>query len=281
MEACASKEGYIERGGTKLFYRRKGNPVKPLIVFVHGNNTDSRIWSPQQEAFCQNYQTLAIDMRGFGKSSKTPPFTVETHEEDLYYLLEELKVPPFYLVGWSLGGLVAQSYVVSHPEKVKKLVLVASAPQLVSSPGFPFGGSPRETEETLRTILNDFPAYISDATKAMVPEECPGNDKVRAKIASMIEESGPEVLARQLSESSDFSSAPFLEEITTPTLILVGMRDEALNPKASSFLNLYIPKTEIFEFPDAGHVMFLTYRETFNKKLHQFLSGEVAPPCRI
>lgn len=281
---CVYKTGYVHRNDVKLFYRIRGDPRddKPIMVFVHGNDSDSRVWKCQQKTFCHFYQTIAVDMRGFGKSSKVGPLTIETHREDLQYVLTKLKLlsNQIILIGWSIGGLVSQSYVLTYPQNVQKLVLVDTAPQIVSSDKFPYGRSKKEELEIIYLIATDFPRYIVEGSEKAFPETCPGAQKIRDQIAIMIGETGKDIALRQTIDGTFFSSVDQLGSIQIPTLIFVGLLDGAINPKASVYLNLHIPNSQMFQFPQAGHGPFITYKQTFNHKLYEFVT-DATYPCQL
>jgi pimeloyl-ACP methyl ester carboxylesterase len=282
---CCVKTGYVHRNGVKLFYRIRGKREKsdqPVMVFVHGEASDSRVWTCQQKAFCHLYQTIAIDLRGFGKSSKVGPLTMETHREDLYYLLNELNLLSngIILTGWSAGGLVVQAYVIAYPQTVVKLVLVDTGPQVISTPEFPYGRSAEEEAEILYYIKNDFPQYVIRGSEAAIPETCEGAAEIRKQIALQIVASGKEFVLRQTLDAALFSSVKELSSITTPTQIFVGLQDTVINPKASVYLNLHLPNSTMFQFPDAGHAPFLTFQKMFNRKLYQFIT-DATIPCQI
>ena len=84
MKDCCVEEGFINRNGVKLYFIMKGSKKDcPTIVFIHGNDMNTTVWKCQQDYFCRFYNTLAIDLRGFGKSSKPPgPLTAQVHTED-------------------------------------------------------------------------------------------------------------------------------------------------------------------------------------------------------
>ena len=279
MSNCEQRKGYVMRDG-QLFYRIRGRDRrKPVLVFVHGDDSNSKIWKCQQKFFCQWYLTIAVDMRGFGKSTRSPggleagSLIIENHVGDLKYVLSELKLleNKIYLVGWSTGGLVAQCYTLTFPNDVSKLVLVDTAPQILNSPNFMYGRTKAEEEAILELIVTNFKQYIILGSQAAVPETCPGSEIVRATIAKQIAETGPEIAFKQTSANILYSSTTQLSQIQAPTLITVGLLDAVINYKASVFLALNIPNSYLVQFPAAGHAPFLTFYKSFNQYLLQFL----------
>lgn len=281
---CEEIKNYVYRDDAKLFYRIKGSKKdnKPVMVFVHGDDSNSTVWKCQQNFFCRHYQTIAIDMRGFGHSTKTGLLTIENHRDDLKFLLNELDLleNQIYLIGWSIGGLVVQSYTLTYPNDVKKLVLVDTGAQIVNSADYIYGRTIAEELEIVATIALDFPKYITEGSQKAIPETCKGIEKIRNEIAHQIKKTGKEIALKQTIEGALFSSVSLLSTISIETLIFVGLIDGVINPKSSVFLNLNIPNSRLIEFPEAGHAPFLTFTKKFNEYLLEFVN-DVKQPCEL
>lgn len=123
----------LSNGETITYRMREGGET--VIVLVHGNMTSSKHWDLLIEALPAEYTIYAPDLRGFGGSSYLQSITsIRDFSEDVAEWTEQLKLPKFHLIGWSLGGAVAMQFTVDHKDKVEKLILLASA----SSQGYPF-----------------------------------------------------------------------------------------------------------------------------------------------
>ena len=94
------------------------------MVLLHGIGTDHRMWAPQIPVFAgQGYPVLAPDLLGHGQSSKVSALALQDWEEQIQSLLRHQGVSQCILVGVSMGGVIAQSLAMHHPEKVSRLVL--------------------------------------------------------------------------------------------------------------------------------------------------------------
>jgi 3-oxoadipate enol-lactonase len=106
------------------------------IVMLHGAGGDAEQWSYQLTHFGGRYRMVAPDLRGHGRSEK--PHTAYSLEEFLWdfgQVLAQLKVrEPFVLMAHSFGGPVAMTFAAAHPERVSRLVLVATAPEMHLGP---------------------------------------------------------------------------------------------------------------------------------------------------
>ncbi|TMF47254.1 MAG: alpha/beta fold hydrolase [Chloroflexi bacterium] len=105
-EAKRAETGYIETNGTKLYYEVMGEG-HPLVL-VHGGYMDRRMWDDQFAEFAQYYRVVRYDVRGFGRSEL--PQVPYADRQDLQALLTSLGIEKTYLLGLSLGGMIAIDY---------------------------------------------------------------------------------------------------------------------------------------------------------------------------
>src|SRR5947208_6867645 len=106
-----AKAGFIEVSGTSLYYEEMGEG-HPLVL-IHGGYMDRRMWDDQFAIFAEQYRVIRYDVRGFGKSAlPTVPYA---DRQDLYELLTALGVQSAYLLGLSLGGVIAVDFALEHP----------------------------------------------------------------------------------------------------------------------------------------------------------------------
>ena len=121
-----AKEGIAPVAGTKLFYWDTGGTGAP-IVLVHPATGSALIWSYQQPAFARaGYRVAAYSRRGYNGSDAVDKANPRTPSGDLHALVEYLKLPRFHLLGSAAGGGIAMDYALSHPERVRSLVVACA-----------------------------------------------------------------------------------------------------------------------------------------------------------
>lgn len=96
------------------------------VVFVHGSNSDHRLWEPQRNAFARRYRYVAYDQRYFGAAQWPDDgtgFSPQTQIDDLAALLAALDACPAHLVGWSMSGDAVLGVALRHPALVRSVFL--------------------------------------------------------------------------------------------------------------------------------------------------------------
>ena len=118
---------FFDSGSVRLFYTDDGRGEPPM-VFVHGFACDSHDWSWQLPHFREQHRSIAVDLRGHGRSSSPDSgYTVVEFAEDLAGLLDHLSADRIIAVGHSMGASVVSALAIEHPELVTALVCVDPA----------------------------------------------------------------------------------------------------------------------------------------------------------
>ena len=129
---------YVEVDGTAVHYFHTGRTTLPgvvpdlgrgeLMLFVHAAGSNGNTWHQQLTAFAERHSPLAFDFPGHGRSAGTESLkSIDAYRDFLLAVMDALRLRPCVLVGRSLGGAVALELALAHPERVRALVLVATA----------------------------------------------------------------------------------------------------------------------------------------------------------
>ncbi|WP_445504782.1 3-oxoadipate enol-lactonase [Microvirga sp. G4-2] len=122
---------FIRANGIVLHHQVTGGPDGPTLVFNNSLGSDFRIWQDIASALADRFRVVLYDKRGHGLSDAPPaPYTIDDHTDDLFALLDHLKVDSAALVGLSVGGMIAQRAAVRAPQRVKALVLCCTAARI-------------------------------------------------------------------------------------------------------------------------------------------------------
>ena len=124
MPYVKNKEGF------SLFYEYFPKKNRPTLIFIHGLATDHTIWNSYIRRFREDYGILALDLLGHGLSEKPQKigmYQIGQFVRDLEHMVERLKIKQYYMIGYSLGGLVALKYQRSHKVGSLGVILVSTA----------------------------------------------------------------------------------------------------------------------------------------------------------
>jgi pimeloyl-ACP methyl ester carboxylesterase len=154
----------LVRNGIKLTYEEVGDGEPPILL-VHGGMADHRHFTPQLTYFGKNRRTVAVDLRGHGKSDKPEQaYTIEGFREDVAWLCEELHLHQPVVVGHSMGGLIALDLAAKHPAIPSAIVILDSPvvpPSWLKEALGPFAEALRTAEyrPAIRKFLTPFMGF--------------------------------------------------------------------------------------------------------------------------
>jgi len=232
-----------------------GDPV----IYVHGVVTTSNIFPKYLAAYSPAYRGIAVDLRGYGDSEKTPTGSnISQFVKDLIALADRLKIEKPVWVGVSMGGMILQQLALEHPDRVKALVLVSTTDgSMILDQDLPSIGSPRTNAEVSKKILlESFPAGTSPQLYQ------PLLDRIHTWNASVLREA--------LTSMSVFGTHGQLSAITAPTLIMVGAKDDVATPAIAAGIQAQIAGSRLVTF-ETGHFMMAEDPEGYRRVLGEFL----------
>jgi len=115
----------FNRNGFSTYYEEIGSGEP--IVFICGLSADLQVWRFQAPELSKTYRVVTFDNRGAGRSdAPDEPYTITQMAGDLDELLDHLNIGSAHIIGWSMGGLIAQSLARSNPRRVKQMLLLST-----------------------------------------------------------------------------------------------------------------------------------------------------------
>ena len=247
----------VDRDGVTLVYDTIGDG--PPLLMLHGGLVDSRSWHGQHR-LADELQLIMPDTRGFGSSDSGPEgLTMATLADDAAAVLADAGAAGVHVLGFSIGGLIAQALAVRHPELVLGLILVGSVSTGAPIPRPPTGG----------VVVSHLDRVFSPAFKTAAGKE------VLAAYSEMAAENSARGGIGALVQA--VPSGPSDEELTRlrcPVLILHGELDGSIPFAQGERLAALIPTARLEPFPGCGHTVHLEAPERFNDAVRRFvLSG--------
>lgn len=263
----------VEVNGIGIHFEEHGSG--PPLVMIGGLGADTYLWSKQIPAFSELFRVLVFDNRGSGESDKPDePYSIPMFTADTLALMRALGIEKAHVMGASLGGLIAQELVVTHPETVDRLVLVCTTsngprsirPSLWSL--IPMLFRLRRTGDPAADTRRAFSIFAHPRWMEANPDE------VEEYVAWRVDHPQPRfAFKRQRGAIKGFHREDRLGAIAAPTLIVHGDSDRIAPAANARTLGELIPNAEVVILEESGHACSFDQRERFNEAVLSFLTG--------
>ena len=263
-------------------YRRFGGGAPPPLVFLQHFTGTLDNWDPAvTDAVAQGREVILFESAGVGRSTGEVPDTIQGMAAHLLAFADALGLTQVDLLGFSLGGMVAQQAALERPSLVRKMLLVGTAPE---------GGEDimHLEKPELKRILEDpdlrgLQVLVKLFFATSESSQAAGQAFV-ARLAARTGEwepiSGPNVAQAQLAafrawERVDGERFGKLRRITQPCLVVNGVIDNMIPVRNSYVLGEHLPRAMLLTYPDAGHGSLFQFHESFVRQASLFLDSEV------
>jgi pimeloyl-ACP methyl ester carboxylesterase len=257
--------------GLDVFVREQGDG--PPILLLNGLGAGAEAWAWLEERLAERARTIAIELPGAGRSATPPlPLPISTLARVAATALERLDCPQADVIGFSLGGIVAQQLARDEPARVRRLVLAATACGWGSIPG----SLAALTLISLPWRLHSAALYRQ--TQALMGSADRDLLRRRPELSEARLRQPPPILGYtyQLAAGASWSSLAWLHEVRAPTLVLSGGRDELVPPANGVQLARLLPQSRLHVLPDEGH-LFMWDPETAAVPLIADFLGSAEP----
>lgn len=221
------------------------------------------MWEFQVPAVTQaGYRFIAYDRRGYGRTTVDSPTDRKGSEAtDLLALLDQLHLGRVFLVGTGAGGGVALDFVLSHPERVRGLVLANTLGNITDS-------SYRAMGRFLRPPAFDaLPAALRELSPSYRAAD-PEGTKRWTTLIGLSRAPGPPVRSRASLHRATFA---MLEKLSVPTLLMTGDADLYTPPSVLRMFKAHMQDASMVIAPETGHSAFWEQPELFNRSIISFM----------
>lgn len=223
------------------------------VVLVHGVGSYKESWDGVIDSMGERFEALRLDLRGHGASARTPgPYSLEMFCADLHALVRHLKWDRFDLVGFSLGGLIAQAYALAHPDQLRTLGIVSSV-------------AGRTPEEQARALARS-------KSLAAVGPSTHLESSVERWFSDAFRERNPALVQERIERSRDMDPACFsasyevlahndlidqLHKIACPTIVMTGADDVGSTARMATLMGSRIPDADVHVLPLLRHSILI------------------------
>jgi pimeloyl-ACP methyl ester carboxylesterase len=274
LSACASSPGIapgtasvvsapVRIAPTKLGaigYRVVGSG--PPLVLIMGYGWTMEGWDPRLvHALARHNRVVMFDNSGVGRTQALPaPLTIDAMAGQTSALIDTLGLGRPDVLGWSMGGMIAQALAILHPAQVRRLVLCAT---------YPGTGAAVPPSQAALQAGSDFPA---NQVKAYTAFTAAISEYSATHVASGAAKGAQRIAAADWEDGID-AAGHKISTISVPTLIADGT-DDQLDPVANDhILARLIPRARLVFYPDAGHGFLFQDGTPFASLVDSFLTG--------
>jgi pimeloyl-[acyl-carrier protein] methyl ester esterase len=256
----------------KIHYQQTGSG--PSLVLLHGWGLNLHVWSGLTTQFSQTHCVVAVDLPGHGGSDMPAHNNYQLDEvaDAVASVLDQGSI----LLGWSLGGLIAQQLTLRHPALVQRLILVASSPRFARGADWPQGMDPDTLADFATQLEQDYRAMVQRflALQAMGSEHAREEIRFLREALLQAREPNPAALrgGLQLLQHCDLRAQ--VGDIHCPTLIINGERDRLVSPHTGTALSQAMPHARNVVIKGAGHAPFLSHADTFIQLIERFIHAD-------
>jgi pimeloyl-ACP methyl ester carboxylesterase len=265
---------YVETKGIRFAYRRWGKPNDVPLVFLNYFSGNLDDWDPKvSDGLAAEYEVILFDNAGVASSAGQTPGTVAEMTGDALTFCDTLGLKKFNIVGFSLGGMIAQQMALDHPDRVNRIILLGTGPR--GGEGMTFTElSADEQADPEQFLLGAF-FSPSDASQAAGRAYL---KRLAARTTDRDRPVSPKTAEAQLRAIREWGAVPSrdryasLLKIKQPTLILHGTKDIVVQPINAFILSQHLPNAQLIMYSDSSHGAQYQHADLFLQHAKLFLS---------
>lgn len=266
----------VDIGGTSFAYRELGTKTGVPVIFLNHPTGVLDNWDPRVvDGIAARHRVITFDNRGVGASQGSTPDRVEEMARDAIAFIRQLRFEQVDLLGFSLGGFVAQVIAQKEPQLVRKIMLAGTGPA---------GGEgiDKLTSVFIRDVIKAVLTFKDPKYSLFFTTTANGKEAARTFLQRLKERRDQRdtplslssmraqlraIHAWGLAEPSDLTG------IEQPVLVVNGENDKMIPSRNSAALAQRLPHAQLILYPDAGHGGIFQYHEAFVQEALTFLEA--------
>lgn len=259
---------FVSVSSITLHYAREGVADGIPLVFINSLGTDLRIWDGVVPHFTDRFALIRYDKRGHGLSDCPPaPYSIRDHARDLTGLLDRLEVQQAILIGISVGGMIAQDFAATWPERVKALVLCDTRAKI---------GTAADWNERIDTLRQYGMDHLGDAILArwFMPSFIEKSPEAYRGYYNMLTRTPVEGYTGTCEAIRDADLTKATRKIKVPSLVLCGSRDISTPPDLVLQLAGQLANSRFEIIEGAAHLSCIEQPVAVAAGIARFLQGQ-------
>ena len=266
---------FVESNGIRFAYRRFGKPNGVPLVFNQHFRGTMDYWDPAvTDGLAMHREVILFNNAGVSSSSGQVPTSVQEMAANATAFIESLGRTKVDVLGFSIGGMVAQEITVQAPDLIRRLILVGTGPRgadMSTSKSAEIFAGAYDPPEHLWLAVHFSPSSSSRvAGLAFLKRKFLRKDR-DPEVSDEAAAAQREAITKYYGPAE--SGLDYLKDIRQPTLIVQGSNDVIVPTVNSYILQQNLPNAELIVYPDANHGSFYQYPELFVSQADQFLTS--------
>ena len=254
---------------TALYWQTEGEGSD--LVLIHGWGMNGAVWQPIVEKLSSQYRVHTVDLSGYGHSANLGS---ADFDKMVAQVLAQAPEKAAWL-GWSLGGLIATQAALTAPERVSRLITVASSPRFSAEKGWR-GIKPAVLSQFTEQLKEDFTLTVERfmALQAMGSPNAKQDIKQVKQAVFSRPAPNQDALATGLSILADIDLRGVLFQLSMPVCRMYGRLDGLVPIKVALDMDALVPHSTKVVFEQASHAPFISHSDEFIAELRYFLEQE-------
>jgi pimeloyl-ACP methyl ester carboxylesterase len=262
---------YVEANGIRFAYRRFGQSNEVPLLFMQHFRGGMDHWDPAvTDGFAGSRPVILFDNAGVAGSSGKTPNTIDAMAEHAADFINALRLSEVDLLGFSIGGYIAQALTLRNPRLIRRLILVGTGPR---------GGEPSTDPKYLQYATSTDPSSGESALEAFLylffapsaQSQAAGKafwERRHLRTVDVDPPSSPQAMAAQLAAAKEWRQVrgeryAELSAIKQPTLVVNGKHDIMIPTINSFVLSQKMPNAQLIIYSDSGHGSLFQFPELF------------------
>ena len=242
----------------------------PALALLHGWGLHGGIWQTILPALEKHFTVYNIDLPGFGRSGVyNGDYTLDYLAESVQSVLPE----KCYLLGWSLGGVVATRLTLDYPDQVEKLILVCANPSFVSRDDWKLGMKMEVLNSFIDFLEEDYEGTLIRFLGIQTMGSATQKEDIKLLKEAVFLHGQPakKALRGGLDIFHDINLTPELHNINQPVLSFYGRLDSMVSSKSAEALTQYFKDFRSVVYHKSAHAPFLSDSQRFVDDVCAFL----------
>ncbi|MEH7249829.1 alpha/beta hydrolase [Neobacillus niacini] len=268
---------FIDADRTRYAYRKFGTQDGiPVVFLVHYRGTMEN-WDPNMlEPIANTRPVILFDNKGVGETDGLTPTTIAEMAQDAGKFIKALGLDQVDILGFSIGGMVAQELALQEGNLIRRIILAGTGPESGINPELEIFERMNRCGGNAENALDDFMFFFYGSTET---SKSAGMASLQRIIKQKKVESSDQVQQAQLKALAKWSQPKsnidynWLQNIKHPVLVTNGNNDVMVPTKNSYILAEHLPKAQLIIYPDSGHGHLFQFLELFAEHVNSFLDS--------